>query len=243
MVMKFYSLPPVGTHHPFLLVNYKRITQLKRRPYEHAILDCGISIFHGENMDYPEGFHDKYHAIAKGLKNGWAVIPDVPDDHHPQENNIERTIRTVQQYTDQRHGVDWVPVLQSKVNDINSFRWGISEVKRLGLDLYNVRLGIGTVCKVNDLSFIRRCAQVARREYPDSHIHMFGLTLRALPRVIDLVNSWDSMAYTFPRETGGHSAKNKKERVEYWRKYLKRINELLPTRENTPLFPLEKQQQ
>jgi len=83
---------------------------------------------------------------------------------------------------------------------------------------------VGTVCKTNDLGFIEYCYQIARRFFPHSWIHAFGLTLSALPKVSRYINSWDSMAWTFPRKPG-HSCKNSRERVRYFIEYLERVNE------------------
>jgi len=81
-----------------------------------------------------------------------------------------------------------------------------------------------------DSDFIEKCCRMARRHFPTAHIHAFGLTLKALPRVLHYIDSWDSTAYYCSRESSGSGrgmCRNQKERQEYYFAYLNRVKEIL----------------
>jgi hypothetical protein len=120
----------------------------------------------------------------------------------------------------------WLPVIQGRYLNKFSFLESAKQLHDLIGDYPQV--AIGTVCKCQNLDFIEYCCKVARRFFPKSWIHAFGLTLTALPRVKHLINSFDSMAWTFPNVKGGHSCKNLKERRLYFHRYLGRLKELAP---------------
>lgn len=104
------------------------------------------------------------------------------------------------------------------------------------------RVAIGTVCKCRKLDFILYCCKVARKAFPHSWIHAFGLTLKAVPRVAHLINSFDSLACYFPRlkfrewceKTGLRpfpNASPSSSRSEtarfFWNQYLNRLKQLV----------------
>lgn len=119
-----------------------------------------------------------------------------------------------------------MPVLQSRYLDKLSFLESAQKLRELIGDY--PQIAIGTVCKCRNLDFIEYCCKVARRFFPHSWIHAFGLTLSALPKVKQYINSFDSMAWTFPRERGGHSCKNKKERIQYFNAYIAKVQNVAP---------------
>jgi hypothetical protein len=65
---------------------------------------------------------------------------------------------------------------------------------------------------------------MVRAQFPDAWIHAFGLRVNYLDELDGIIDSFDSTAWTYPRGRGGHSARNKKEKIEYFREYLKRID-------------------
>ncbi|MCR6691506.1 MAG: hypothetical protein MRT15_03875, partial [archaeon YNP-LCB-003-016] len=67
----------------------------------------------------------------------------------------------------------------------------------------------------------------ARKIFPRSWIHAFGLTLKALPHVKRYIDSWDSTAWTFPRTPGRWSCKSMDEAVRYFKEYLSRVSQIL----------------
>lgn len=229
--MRFYTTPRGKIEWPFYLVNPKTEKILLNSGFEHAIADSGVMVFiHDEIKEYPKGFLDDWKYKAKlltdiyGEDRIWCVIPDYPDDYNPGQfgDNVEKTINNLEEFLSV-DGPTWMISLQSRYLNKFSFLRGVQEIKDL-LGHYPY-LAIGTVCKCKKLDFIEYCCSVARHHFAKSWLHAFGLTLNALPRVNGIINSWDSMAWTFPRKTGGRSFRMGEE-VEYFEAYLKRIEEI-----------------
>ena len=233
-VLRFYTLPPdVYADYPWLLVNFFNRKKLERFRFKHAILDSGVNriFFNWKRDDYPAWVLNRIAFVAQQLSEIyrgrlWVTIPDYPDDYYPGtvRDNIDRTLRNIERFLPVE-GVEWLPVIQCRYHDIFSFYESCEEVKKLIGEDYP-RIAIGTVCKSRKLSFIVNCCKIARKYFPNSHIHAFGLTLKALPKVKDYIDSWDSLAWTYPRESGGASCKNLSERQKFFYIYLKRIKML-----------------
>ena len=230
--MRFYTTPPLGVDYDYMLVNPKTRKRLKYKDFNHAIADCGVLIFHDNNVkEYPRYFLEewKYHAKILsdmyGVDRVWCTIPDYPDDYNPGQfgDNVGMTLRNVEDFIT-IDGVNWIISLQSRFLDLDSFEKGCETVK----EKYGnyPRLAIGTVCKTNNLKFIKECCLMARECFPKSKLHAFGMTLRSYPHVCHVIDSWDSMAWTFPRVSGRGSAKNKTERIQFFYDYLERVKEL-----------------
>jgi len=235
--IRFYTLPPRVVEYPYLLLNRKNRKLLLKRQFTHAILDSGVMDFAKKNVqEYPEGFLREWEEEAQKLQQTfpgklWFVIPDYPDDYNPGQikNNVSRTLKNIQRFISIK-GVDWLPVIQSRYLDKLSFLESLQKTKAIIGDY--PRVAIGTVCKCRKLDFITYCCQATRQFFPKSWIHAFGLTLRALPRVAHLIDSFDSTAWTFPRERGKRSYRTRtKEAPEYFRAYLRRIDEILASLE------------
>jgi len=232
--MRFYTLPPRGVEWPYLLVNPRNYKELFKRKFEHAILDSGVLIFLDPKIkDYPKWFIKKYPQKAKGLTEVfgdrlWVTIPDLPDDHNPGQfgDNVSKTLERIEHFVT-IDGVNWLPVIQSRYLN----RFSFLEACQRTYDLIGdyPRVAIGTVCKCRRLDFIEYCSIIARRFFPNSWIHAFGLTLRALPRIIGIIDSFDSLAYSFRLRNGYGNlrAKTHHERVRYFYAYIRRIEEIL----------------
>jgi len=252
MGLRFYTLPPPGVDWSYLLVNPNNYKILFRRKFEHAILDCGVEMFkHNPNLkDYPKSFLEGWKRKAKQLTEIFGdrlfvTIPDYPDDYHPGQfgDNVSKTLANIEEFISV-DGVNWLPSIQSRYLDRLSFLESCQRVKEIIGDYPQV--AIGTVCKTNNLSFIEYCCKVARKFFPKSHIHAFGLTLKALPRVKSTISSWDSLvpecgrtkwrywlidrfdslSYTFPRERGKSSCRNLSERQKYFCAYIERVRQI-----------------
>jgi len=89
------------------------------------------------------------------------------------------------------------------------------------------QIAIGTVCKCRNVKWITYCCKYARKIFPRSWIHAFGLTLKALPHVKRFIDSWDSTAWTFPRTPGRWSSKNRFEDEQYFKEYLSMVSQIL----------------
>jgi len=229
---RFYTLPPSrDIRHPWLFVTFGKRDELKVRDYEHAIMDSNVGLFfhHRGLPEYPHGFFWLYEHYAKWLSkrfNLWVVTPDYPDDYNPGSlgDNVSRTLANIEKFMEVK-GVEWLPVIQSRFMDTFSFIDSCWRVKELIGD--HPRVAIGTVCKSRSLRWIVYCCKYARRVFPNAWIHAFGLTLGALPRVKKFIDSWDSMAWTFPRTPWLSPYKTKMEAREYFEAYLRRAREKL----------------
>jgi len=233
-MVRFYTLPvDVYVDYPWLLVNFFNYKKLRYFRFKHAILDSGVNriFFNWKMEDYPLWVLNRIEFVAQQLSEIykgrlWVTIPDYPDDYYPGyvKNNVERTIRNIEKFIS-IPGVEWLPVIQSRFQDIFSFYESCERLKSL-IGNYP-RVAIGTVCKSRKLSFIIDCCKIARKYFPNSWIHAFGLTLNALPKVKKYINSWDSLAWTFPRRSGIASCKNKVERINFFKNYIQRIKQVL----------------
>jgi len=253
MTIRFYTLPPSGISYPYLLVNPNNYKILFKTKFEHAILDCGVEAFkHNPKLpDYPKSFLEHWKWKAKQLteifgEKLWVTIPDYPDDYNPGQfgDNVVKTLRNIEAFISV-DGVNWIPSIQSRYLNRFSFLESCKTVKELIGDY--PRVAIGTVCKTNRINFIEYCCKVARSNFPNSHIHAFGLTLRALPKVAKTIASWDSLvpecgrtkwrhsfidsfdslSYTFPRCGHQPSCKNLDDRRKFFYAYLQRIQQIL----------------
>lgn len=231
--MRFYTLPvDVHVDYPWILVNFFNRKKLRYFRFKHAILDSGVNrvFFNWRKDDYPSWMINRIDFVAQQLSEIyrnrlWVTIPDYPDDYPGHvKNNIDRTISNIKRFLT-IDDVEWLPVIQSRYQDVFSFFESCEKTKGLIGDY--PRVAIGTVCKSRKLKFITDCCKIARRKFPKSHIHAFGLTLKALPKVKDYLDSWDSLAWTFPRKHGVASCKNRKERIAFFNAYIKRIQELI----------------
>lgn len=231
--MRFYTTPTHGIKWPYIMANFNNSWHLAKRKYEHGILDCGIEIFQHVS-EYPKGYLRKYAARAlqlskaRGIDKVWAVIPDYCDDLSPglTGDNVERTLGNIEYFLTEynTHQVNWVPALQAKLHDRLSFTRSVSGLQKLWSS--PPRIAIGTVCKSRNLKFIEWCMRYARSHFPKAWIHAFGLTLSALPRVVGLLDSWDSAAWTWPRRPlseGFRQASTKAEKVQYFHNYIEAI--------------------
>ena len=244
--MRFYSLPPRHVDYPFLLVTMHHKDELHKRNFKHVILDSGVEIFKNRKQlrDYPQSFLHRYAQSAQIVSHQnkgrvWVVVPDYCDDLNRGQfgDNVTKTLENIKEYIG-INGVEWMPVIQSKYFNRFSF---IESCQRLHDVIGDYpRIAIGTVCKVRNLKFIIYCCQTARKFFPKSWIHAFGLTLLAIPKVKEYLNSWDSLACYFPRtkfkdwckQTGlkpfpNASPFSNSERAEFFfNAYIKRIKDI-----------------
>jgi hypothetical protein len=253
MSIRFYTLPPSGVDWPYLLVNPNNYRALFRCKFKHAILDCGVEAFK-KNLNlkgYSKSFLENWKWKAKQLteifgERLFVTIPDYPDDFHPGQfgDNVSKTLANIKEFVSVE-GVNWLPSIQSQYLNRFSFLESCQRVKEIIGDYPQV--AIGTVCKTNNLSFIEYCCKVARKFFPKSHVHAFGLTLKALPRVKWTITSWDSLvpecgrtkwrywlldsfdslSYSFPRESGKSSCRNLSERQKFFYAYLERVKQIV----------------
>jgi len=234
--MRFYTNPRGLVQYPYIMLHMREYRKLFRMKFKHAIVDSGVMIFVKKQVkDYPPWFMKNYAYKAKMLTEifkdkVWVVIPDYPDDYNPGQfgDNVNKTIENIKRFIT-IEGVNWIPVLQCRYMNRLSFFEACERTREIIGDYPQV--AIGTVCKCRKLDFIEYCCKVARKFFPNSWVHAFGLTLSALPRVCDIIDSFDSMAWTFPRKPG-HSAKGKRELKQYFDKFLQKVSLYITQRES-----------
>lgn len=241
--MRFYTTPPKTIEHPYLMVNPRTRKILYKRSFDHAILDCGVEYFahNPEVTDYPKSLLKNWGGLAQIQTRNWGndiwvTIPDYPDDLNKGQfgDNVSKTLENVEKYLSVDN-VNWIVTIQSRLHDVISFYESLQRTRQLVGKNYP-RIAIGTVCKSRKKKFIITCMKAARKHFPDSHIHAFGVTLSYLPEISNFIDSFDTMAWNFPRtrfkqwsqETGLRPFPNGKiENLEYfWNRYIDRLNEL-----------------
>ena len=238
-MVRFYTLPPLKIDYPYLFVTFRQRGELFKRRFDHAIMDSnvGLFFFHMKLSDYPPKFLERYVYVARIVSEAFdgrifITIPDYPADYYvngkptpSSVDNVERTLRNIERFIG-IGGVNWLPVIQSRYMDTFSFIYSCNRLREIVGGDYP-QIAIGTICKCGNVKWITYCCKYARKIFPGSWIHAFGLTLKVLPHVKRYIDSWDSTAWTFPRTHGRWSCKNVDEAVRYFMEYMSRIGEIL----------------
>lgn len=226
---RFYTFDTgsLWRNYPFQMPPYHYAKYLRNINFKHAIVDCGVEIFFHGAKEYPPWFFNRYEFLCQQLTEiygdrVWCVIPDYPDDYrnNPIAHNVHRTLRNIQRFHKVK-GVNWVYPLQCDYLNLQSFHDSCHQVMGFNPE----RVAIGTVCKTRNVEFIEKCCRMARRHFYTQHIHAFGPTLNALPKILPHIDSWDSTAYFYSSE--GSLCKKKKERFAYFQAYLEKIDSIL----------------
>lgn len=216
---RFYANPPRECGWPWILRNIREKGQPQAK---HEIIDIGIY----DLMDPPHRHSKEKLKKWEALEpRGWRVVPDCPDlqgefNKKVSFDSVEYTWELLNQYynpEDPSH----LPVIQSKYKDLQSFQESINRFKRE----YGTpqKIGIGSIYKADNNTIAVNMLKIARREFPESWIHAFGLRRRAFRRAYKFINSYDSTSWTFPPGQGRGSCKNKAERIEFFWHYVNSI--------------------
>jgi hypothetical protein len=246
--VRFYTNPPRDVQWPFILFNIRNhSTEIARyklktaKWMKHCLIDSAVDkwFFIDRLNDYPPNYLKEYAKIAKKLTRqfpeAWITIPDYPDDYEHKlcwrngKTNVDLTLENIERFIC-IDGVNWLPVLQSEYLNFESFREMCRQVRQK----YNpVRLGIGTVCKTQNLKFIQNCIRHARQMFPNAWLHAFGPTLKAVNLIQHEVNSFDSTAY-FYKPSGellGPMKCTQKERRSYFEHWITKLQRItsIPT--------------
>ena len=229
--MRFYTLPPYKIRWPYTLRN---INQPFRCFTIEEIVDIGIYDLVNGSQEYSKEKLKKWEYL---IPRGYKVVPDCPDlegefGKKMDFCNIEYSLELLEKYynpDDSTH----IPVLQSKFQKMESVESYIKEFKKRYED--PEFLAVGSVCKAIPTFSIEAC-KLIRKEFPDSRIHAFGLRLRALNGVKDVIDSFDTTSWSFS-PTEYRSARNADEKREFFWSYIERINEVLGVRDDETDFP------
>ncbi len=220
--MKFYTYPPNECKWPWILRNIKQKPQLHCC---HEIVDIGIY-----DLLKPPYIHsdDKLDKWIKLRTVGWKVVPDCPDVRREFKgrtrsniNNIDYSKELLREYYDP-NDPQHLPVIQSYFKDIKSYRDYINWFKNEYPE--PSKIGIGSVCKMDDNKMGLEILKIAREEFPNSLIHVFGLRLIQFKWGYKYIDSFDSTSWTFPRKKGLPSAKNKEVKIDYFKDYLMSVD-------------------
>jgi hypothetical protein len=238
-MVKFFTTPP--RPYPYYLLNVRRPVLTYVRFAEEVIIDSGVEIFRDPNVkDYPKDHISnlvKLYLRVKALvgsKSIYVTVPDYCDDYHPRSlwlsedyTNIERTVDNVLKYTEQYKWIPWLIPVQGWNRKPESVLRCIKLYREYGIIDRFEYFGIGNLCVEPDVEIIFRTCKLVRDELRDKKIHVFGLKLPALKYVYHLIDSFDSMAWTRPVDSRGHSCKTTQERIEYFEKWLKRYERII----------------
>jgi hypothetical protein len=218
---RFYTYPPIECNHPWILRNIKQ----KPIPCSHEIVDIGIYDLLKPPFKHSREKLEKWELLET---SGWKVVPDCPDlrgefDIHGGKDNLkyswELLVNHYNPYDDSH-----LPVIQSYYENLDSFKSYIHQFK----DKFGTpeKIAIGSICKADNHDVGVKMLKLARREFPESWIHAFGLRFQQFKRAYHLIDSFDSTSWTFPRNSGRGSCRNKEERVQFFHDYMRRVDEV-----------------
>jgi len=236
-MIKFFTLPPNEIEYPYIFINARKpvYSYFKkwRDNVEEVIIDTGIEMFRNPNIkDYPKDWITRLIKVYRKVKRiilkaqVWLVCPDYCDDYNPKSlwinneiTNIERTIENVKKYALQISSINWLISIQGHNKKPDSVKICLDYYKKLGvLDEFNY-FAIGNLCVERKSDIIYKTAKNVRNILgKDKKIHIFGLKLSCVKDVQNLIDSFDTMAWTRPidKKLGNWSYKTKEERISYF---------------------------
>jgi len=237
--MIFYTLPPIEIRYPYILLNANRpyISYIRRHHkwIKSVIIDSGVEIFRNPKIkEYPRDHLNKILGLYNECKalgiNAYATIPDYPDDYHPRNlwlsgkiTNIERTVENVLKITDEHKHINWLIPIQGHYENPRSILKSIERYEEAGILKKYSYFAIANLCTTRRINTIIKTCNLARLFLPDKRLHAFGISLKAAMRLKGIIDSFDSLAWTFPRKPGLASCRGEHERAIYFKNYLQRI--------------------
>jgi len=254
-LIRFYTTPPTMMEYPYIIVslNTWQYDKSKRniKSAIHIIIDSGVEkwFFLKHMKDYPDAYHTfapfqfKQIFDQLGPDRVRITIPDYPDDYtqgltyEGELDNVDKTLQNMERYTRLFPEITWLPVAQARFLNVDSFKYCLSRMGKY-VDKYGW-LGIGTVCKTHNVKFIGKCMSLARKEFPDAHIHAFGATSESYPIIRHYINSFDSTAYSWYYKTADRKTRLVKTQEE---RQIAFVNWVLMIKEKfaKPFLELEK---
>lgn len=218
---RFYTYPPTECEWSWILRNIKQ----KPQPHAvHEIVDVGILDLKTPPYKHTE---DKIKLWEKTKTTGWKVVFDCFDlkgefginDHG--FDTVEYSKELFEQFYNGEP--DLMPVIQGYSDSSTSFieyaDWIYTKYNSPNI------LGVsGSVGRNKDKDLVYRVLKHVRRKFPESWIHVFALHRNHFYNVHNLIDSFDSSNWTFPRESGRSSCKNKVERIEFFWDYVNGLN-------------------
>jgi len=245
----FFTLPPVPW--PYVLINLNNPNiryVLKYHKYIRAIIiDSGVEIFRNpDRFDYDGGFveqlrrgltlRDRIRRILRGVPI-FLTIPDYCDDYRPyglwldDYDNIFRTLDSIMYALDKEPYRYYLIPIQGYNELPDSIEKSLEYLEAYGVLKTHKYYAVANLCVSRRVKTIVETLRIARAWLKNKHIHAFGISLRALRRAKNLINSFDSMAWTRPVNIrllkANWSAKNKAERIKFFYAWVNRLYEIL----------------
>jgi len=243
----FFTLPPKP--YPYILINMNNpsrgLSYIRRHKHyiKAVIIDCGIEIFRDPKVkDYPKDWIYRIVMIHNRVKRFlpeaeiYATCPDYCDDYHPKSlwineevTNIERTVQNAIKFTEKFDYVNWLLSIQGWNKEPKSVLRCIKLYREHGFLKKHNFFAIGNLCVELDQKIIYETIYNVRRELPNKRLHVFGLKLKVLPKVMSMIDSFDSMAWTRPVNSSlnaNWSCKTQKERIQFFEAWLTRLNHI-----------------
>jgi len=247
-MIRFYTTPPTTVQYPYVLINAAnpQIGYVRKhgKVIQSIIIDSGIEIFRNPFVkDYPSGhvyrmvkLYNKVKSIAPNAEV-YLTCPDYCDDYNPKAlwlsdeiTNVERTVQNVLLYTKKFPHVSWLIPVQGWNKQPKSIVRCIEQYREHGvLDRYDY-YAVGNLCVETRPMVVYQTCRIAKENLSGKKIHVFGLKLNALKYVADLIDSFDSTAWTRPvnsRLNANWSCKNSVERERFFTAWLERLNSIL----------------
>jgi len=208
-------------------VSVNRLRRRVEKPFAVGqwIMDSGAFTEISQHGDYRHPAEEYAEQIRKWSKNG-DLLAAVAQDYMCEAWILEKVGRTVEKHqlmTVERFdqlskcdlgGVYLMPVLQ-----------GFEPREYLShLEMYGERIkrgawvGVGSVCKRNgDPRAIEAVLLAIKRTRPDLRLHGFGLKTTALksPLVVELLETADSMAWSFAARRNGRDSNDPQEAIAW----------------------------
>ena len=250
----FFTFPPESIPHGYVLINAnswrRQLNYIRshRDVIEMIIIDSGIEIFRDRNTrDYPGGYKAQvyrlvriYNVVRSIVPKAFilATCPDYPDDYWPKQcwvsedvTNVERTLESIRFALERFPKIPWLIPIQGHHRDPLSIKMAIHDLVDDGLLENRNYVAVANLCTENTASVIYDTLKIARDLLPSHWIHAFGINLRTLNRVKDLIDSFDSTAWTRPVSTkilnANWSAKNEYERLFFFLAWYFRYLEII----------------
>jgi len=201
-------------------------------------------------IDYDDSYWNKYWSGIDYLKSlskqyGFfleAVVPDYPDDYSYKwgkkhalwseecsdyPTNIDRTIDNILRVVESDNSVVWLIPSQGYEENPHSMYYSIKILMDLGLHK-RYRIAIANLCKSLKASTILETMNMARKACSKCSYHIFGPSLSGIRKIFEnnlfrRGDTWDSIAWTYPRKSRIGHPQNSYEEIKYFAWYMKHL--------------------
>jgi len=237
--------------------NYRDINRFIDKDLKIAavILDAAVDYYwkkpcSSTPIDYDNDYWNQFWSAIDYLKQiakeKWihleVTVPDYPDDYskdwkkehclwRDSYTNVDRTLENTFFILQQDKSVKWLIPAQGYENIPESILTSLETYMNHKLHK-KYRIALANLCTSKNVATIVKTIYIARQLCSSCRFHIFGPSIKAVESAVKLGalkqgDSFDSTAWTFPRDHGLWSARNEPERRIYFELYLKRVAEAL----------------